>query len=104
MVKSVAWPRARVRAVLMWRKQKKKPTSPTDCVPLMPLSGAKQLFWGMLAATGCSETSSGPNLLPKNALAGTQIRLAQKSYEGQGPPCCMCRQTACFHARAAACG
>ena len=44
MVKSVAWPRARVRAVLMWRKQKKKPTSPTDCVHLMPLSGAKQLF------------------------------------------------------------
>ena len=40
MVKSVAWPRARVRAVLMWRKQKKKPTSPTDCVHLMPLSGA----------------------------------------------------------------
>lgn len=31
MAKSVAWPSLRVRADLMWRKQKKKPTSPTGC-------------------------------------------------------------------------
>lgn len=31
MANSVAWPSLRVRADLMWRRQKKKPTSPTGC-------------------------------------------------------------------------
>ena len=31
MANSVAWPPLRVRADLMWRRQKKKPTSPTGC-------------------------------------------------------------------------
>lgn len=73
-MKSVAWPRARVRADLMWRKQKKKPTSPTACVHLMPtVSGGMQMLeacWQLRNAVSQSEAHTSSHLLPSNSLYG----------------------------------